>query len=236
MFKLPHLLFMLLTATTIPYLVWHLKQWTQAKRHGFMKVMVLVAVSFDPIYWIWEWFTYQRFNWPTTLPLYLCSLFWLMMPFAVFSRSKTLGQMARANISSVVLFAGIFGLVFNTHLNVHPFFTFVPLRSLLYHYQMIFIAVAFIATGYYRPQAGDTALSLIPMYLLLIPCVYLSYRYGWDYAFTAGGIGTPLEALSSLMPRPLYLLVLYGSGSLVIILWRKLPWFRAESVKYILQD
>jgi len=212
---------MLFTLLTVPLFAKYLKQKSEEALHLFMKRMTIVVLCFDPMYWFWEYRSFGHFNLSTTLPLYICSLFWIVLPFAVHAKSPIIRQLAKANISSVVLLGGILGLVFNTHLDAHPFLSFVPMRSLIYHYLMIAISVSFWVTGYYQPQAKDSKLCLIPLFLLLIPCVALSYIYGWDYAFTGGGIGTPLEALSRIMSRPAYLFILYGTGILVIQLFYK---------------
>ena len=47
-------------------------------------------------------------------------------------------------------------------------------------------------------------------------CLVLNHFFGWDYCYTAGGVGTPLERLSAVLPRGLFLLVLYG-GLLLLI-------------------
>lgn len=219
MFNPPHLAFILLTAILAPIIGWYLRKLSKSALTQVMSALVVIALCFDPAYWLWEWLTYHEFNWARTFPLYICSLFWLLMPFAVHAKSDGLRQMARANISSVGLISGILGLVFNTYISQYGFWHFVPIRSLLYHFMMITVSIAFWMTGYYQPKRGDSLKSLLPVYVLLVPCITLSYLFGWDYAFTAGGIGTPLEAWSSAMPRPLYLLSLYGTASAVICLF-----------------
>ena len=54
------------------------------------------------------------------------------------------------------------------------------------------------------------------MAVLVSVCLLLNRIFGWDYCYTAGGIGTPLARVSARMPTLLFLLVLYG-GLLLIV-------------------
>ena len=51
---------------------------------------------------------------------------------------------------------------------------------------------------------------------LLSVCLVLNRLFGWDYCYTAGGLGTPLERVSAVLPKGLFLLVLYGVLLLLI--------------------
>ena len=177
-------------------------------------LITLVVVLLDPLYWVWEIKSFGSLNMATTLPIYLCSLFWLQLPFAVFGKGR-LRQITQANIATVGLLCGILGFVFNVHLSVHGVLSFVGLRSLLYHFLMIFVSCYFWVSGYYEPKREDHIHSFIPVLLLLVPCFILYRAFGFDYGYMAGGIGTPFEMLSSRLPRGLFLLVLYGGFYLV---------------------
>lgn len=48
------------------------------------------------------------------------------------------------------------------------------------------------------------------MALLVGVSLVLNSLFGWDYCYTAGGIGTPLERLSAVLPRGIFLLLFYG--------------------------
>ncbi len=221
MFSLNHILFMVLTGLSIYVIISHLKEKSSHGLDLFMRRVTLLVLCFDPIYWIWEWRQFQFLDLASTLPLYICSLFWIMLPIAVYSKPSLLKRIALSNICTVGLLGGVFGLVFNTYLNQYPFMSFVPMRSLLYHFLMILVSCSMWATGYYKPKAGDALLSHLPLLAILLPSIILSQLFGWDYCFVAGGIGTPLEMISRPLPRPLYFLVLYGGISLVIICFFK---------------
>lgn len=70
---------------------------------------------------------------------------------ALFARREWIRQTASATVCTVGMLGGVFGLVFNIYVGQYPFFSFVPLRSLLYHAMMILVTAAMWASGYYRP-------------------------------------------------------------------------------------
>lgn len=225
MFSLLHICSMVLSAI----LMWGFTKYVLLggleRAEKWLKFIAVLALLLDPIYWVWEYHTYGRFDFASTLPLFLCSLFWMMLPIGMFLRPGFLKQMALANVATIGLVTGILGFVFNTHLNHFGFFTFIPMRSLFYHFLMMFGAVLLWTSGYYKPRAGDQWRGFLPVLGLLIPGYILNRLYGYDYGYMNGGLGTPIEILSRVMPKALFLLVLYGG--LFLVLWgmfyRRLP-------------
>ena len=216
MFQIPHLLVLLATFL----LIWRLSAAARRVERKqvlcWLKVCAVLAVFFDPIYWVWEIWQYGKIHLATTLPLYLCSLFCVMLPIAVFSKREKLRQMAAANVCTMGMLGGVLGLVFNVYLSRYPFFHFVPVRSLLYHILMVAAATLLWQGGVYRPQPSDRVLGFVPVVTLVGVSLVCNRLFGWDYCYTAGGIGTPLEILSRVMPLWAFLLVLYGGLWLLI--------------------
>lgn len=142
MFQIPHLLVLFVTAllTAGVYKGARLLPYGTVVR--ILKSCAVLMLFFDPIYWLWELRHFGVLNPATTLPLYLCSLFWLLLPPAMFARHDTFRQMACAAVCTLGLMCGVFGLVFNVYLNQYPFLSFVPVRSLLYHIMMILVPTA----------------------------------------------------------------------------------------------
>lgn len=211
MFKLPHLLVILATAAMVPLTCTAARRADPGTVVRCLKGCAVAALFFDPVYWIWEVRTTGSIDLSTTLPLYLCSLFWLLLPVALFARRECVRQTACATVCTMGMLGGVFGLVFNVYVSQYPFFTFVPLRSLLYHVMMILVTAAMWASGYYRPRPADRYRCFLPVAALVGVSLMLNRFFGWDYCYTAGGIGTPLERLSTAVPRGLFLLLLYGS-------------------------
>ena len=130
MFRLPHILVLISTGVLVCLLITAARRAGRERVQGWLKVCAVLALLFDPVYWVWEMRQFGHIQPSTTLPLYLCSLFWMMLPLAVFSRREKLRQMAAANVCTMGVMGGVLGLVFNVYLNHYPFFHFVPVRSL----------------------------------------------------------------------------------------------------------
>lgn len=226
MFQPLHLLFMALSAVAITVFCIFIKRKTRATQTQLLRAASVLMACFDPIYWVWEYQSSGVLDPSTSLPFYLCSLFWLMLPFAAFCKEGWMRRAALANICTIGLFGGVFGMVFNVYLNRYPFFSFVPLRSLLYHFMMILIAAALWTSGYYTPRLLDTLLCFVPVTLLLVPCIIGNRLYGWDYGYINGGVGTPLEILSRHMPKGVFVMFFYGALFVLINLAFYLPTIR----------
>ena len=216
MFQMPHIAVLICTAFLAALLCRWARHAPRKAVERWLRVGAVAVLFFDPAYWIWEVSRFGRMDPAASLPLYLCSLFWLLMPLAVFARRDWLRQMASATVCTVGLLGGVFGLVFNIYLNRYPFLSFVPVRSLLYHMLMVLAPSVMWSSGYYRPRREDRYRCFVPVAALVGVCLVLNRLFGWDYCYTAGGVGTPLEKLSGVLPRGLFLLVLYG-GLLVLI-------------------
>lgn len=223
MFQPPHVVVLLCTALLAVLACRWAGQAGRTAVKSWLSVCAVAALFFDPVYWLWEVSSFGRIDPATSLPLYLCSLFWLLLPLAVFARQDWLRQMASATVCTMGLLGGVFGLVFNIYLNRYPFFSFVPLRSLLYHMLMVLAPAVMWSSGYYRPRPTDRYRCFVPVAALVGLCLLLNRLFGWDYCYTAGGLGTPLERLSGALPRGVFLLVLYGAllGLIQLLFYRR---------------
>ncbi|WP_313529312.1 TMEM164 family acyltransferase [Anaerotignum sp.] len=216
MFQPLHLAVLLSACILVPLVCNRFKDMNLETVNWFIKCCAVVALFFDPVYWIWEVHQFGRVDFSTTLPLYICSLFWILLPIVAFGKPGFIKQTATACICTFCMVGGVLGFVFNIYLNQYPFFTFVPLRSLLYHFLMILVSSVMWSSGFYQVQKGDWFRSAIPVAILIAPCVLLNRIFGWDYCYTAGGIGTPLEHISAAMPKVAFLILLYGGLFLFI--------------------
>lgn len=211
MFSLPHIIIIIFTAILVPIYCNHLKNCDRAHIDNFFKVSAVCSVMLLCIYWVWEYIEIGFFHWETTLPLYLCSLFAFCLPIAVFTDKKSfINRIALSNAATMGFAGGVLGLIFNVYLDMHPFFSFVPLRSLSYHIVMILVSTALWATKYYRPKKGDEYLCFIPLLILMIPAIALRIAYGWNYLYTANMDGTPIAFLNKYIPNPVLFIALYS--------------------------
>lgn len=234
MFALPHLLVILATVALVPLTCRAARRAAPDTLVRCLKGCAVAALFFDPAYWIWEVRTMGSIDVSTALPLYLCSLFWLLLPVALFARREWVRQTACATVCTMGMLGGVFGLVFNVYVGQYPFFSFVPVRSLLYHMMMILVTAAMWAGGYYRPRPADRYCCFLPVTALVGVSLLLNRLFGWDYCYTAGGLGTPLERLSAMVPRGFFLLAFYGGllALIQLIFYRRfLPRRRPESFR-----
>lgn len=217
MFSYEHIFFMIIEVIAIGGICLKVRNIEHNVISTFCKRITFLIIMFDPIYWIWEIIQYGNLRWETTLPLYLCSLFWILMPFVAFSpKGKRLNRVAMSCVCTVCLLGGILGTVFNVYINMYSFLSFVVIRSLIYHFFMMLIPAILWCTGYYKPQIEDAFLAFTPVLVLLIPCLIVDRQFGWDYCYLNGGIGTPLEMISKSMPISTFVILLYGGLLLVV--------------------
>lgn len=230
MFSPIHILLIIFTIVSVPLISRYLVNKEEKTQYRFLSFLAVIIVFFDPAYWVWEYLTFGKFHFNSTLPLYLCSLFWILLPIAVFVKTGYLKQTALSNIATVGLIAGILGFVFNYHIDVYPMTHFVSIRTLLYHYLMILGSFFLWHSKFYIPQAGDQIRAFIPVWILLIPSLILNYLYQYDYGYTNGGQGTQLTILSDHMSKPLFLLVLYSVFFLMVwlLFYFKCPLFKKQ--------
>lgn len=152
MLGIPHLCFLFLTLIFVIYVNEYVKSKNYDFIIKFLRIITLITLTLDPIYWLWEYNKLGRFNFATTLPLYICSLFWILMPFSTFRRKDFVQEVCTACICTVCMIGGVMGLILNTHINVHGFFSFVALRSLFYHVLMIVAASVMWTSGFLQTQ------------------------------------------------------------------------------------
>ncbi len=177
----------------------------------FLKISAVITLTLDPMYWIWEYVNFNKFNFETTLPLYICSLFWMLLPIVAFSKKKGLiYKISLVSLSTIVFYGGILGLVLNSHLNNYPFSHFIVQRSLFYHAMMMWVSILIWRTSYYQVEKNDKFLFPIPLLILMIPAYILDKKYGYDYCYFNGGPDSILKYLSDNLGVPLFLIVLYG--------------------------
>lgn len=231
MFSTGHIILIIFTVISIPYFT---KLLIDSGYQHFLKVVAVIILFFDPAYWIWEYLTFRSFNYATTLPLYLCSLFWLLMPFAAFLKEGKLKQIAMANIATVGLISGVMGFVLNYHIDVYPIISFVGIRTLLYHYLMMFVAYYLWRSQAYQALPGDQVRAFIPVWILLIPSLVLNRFFQYDYGYTNGGQGTALVLLSERLPRPVFLFVLYALFFIFVwaVFYRNIPLSKKPNSEY----
>ncbi len=232
MLGLQHITFMLISFIFILIVAFKFKNNNKRQINFFIKFFTIVMLLFDPIYWFWEIYNFGKINIATSLPLYYCSLCWICMPFIAFTKPNSkVNRTALSYICTLNILMGIFGLVFNVYLNRYPLFSFVPIRSLIYHVFMLLIPAVLWISGYYRPKKSDLKLFFIPVLLLAIPCIITNILYGWDYCYIGGGIGTPIAIFSKILPKPIFIICMYAFLYSAGVMLFFVPYFTYAKIK-----
>ncbi len=224
MFSLAHIVSIIVLIVTIFFLTLKLKTISQKQVTSILKVIALVIFILNPLNWFWEIATYGGIDLATSLPLHLCSLYWLLFPFAIFSKKENgFKQAIFANCATIGLISGVLGYLMNVHLNAHPFFSFPVMRSLAYHYLMILASVLLLACKIYKPKKSDVITFFIPVVVLVFVCIGVEAAFGYEYCYVRDGSNTILTLVSGVMPRFLYVFLLYLTlyVSTVLVFYRK---------------
>lgn len=196
-----HIVTIILSAVIIAALSFILRNTPREKIKKLLKILCIIVLTLDPIYWIWEYINFGAMDISTTLPLYMCSLFEILLPIVAFSKKEGwLWRSAVSSICTLIMIFGFCGFVFNTHLNNYPFYTFIPLRSLLFHFLMVLVPCIMWSSGYYKRERRDIWLGFIPVLALVAVAAVVDKTYGFDYCYLNGGRGTPFEIISRAFP------------------------------------
>ncbi len=235
MFSAEHIISIIIAVVLMVYLIKLLKNKPQKTIDNVLKITAVLFFLLNPINWIWEIYTYGAINVELNLPLHLCSLHWFLFPFAVFSKKQNaFKQIVYANSATIGLLGGAAGYLMNMHLNSNAFFSFPVLRSLLYHFLMVFAAFVLWFCKAYVPKKSDLFTYFIPVVVLVIACIYVDAVYGFEYCYVSTGKGTPFVILRAIMPRFLYVFVLYASIYIItsLIFYNKyiLEYFNKKNV------
>lgn len=175
----------------------------------FLKFSATVALLLDPIFWIWKYLKFHALDPSGDFPLYICSLFWMILPIVAFSKKKDLlYRSALTCLITICLFGGIFGMVFNPHLD--NFFGFRAQLSLFYHTLMLTVIILIWITDYYKAEPNDRFVFILPVIPLLAVDFIINQKYDYDYGYLNGGAGTVLEIISNKTGVLTFVLLFYG--------------------------
>lgn len=210
MLNLAHILIIVLGIAGILVACFFMRKLSTKKVEIILKVCAIVALVLDPIYWIWELVMTKTLHFESTLPLYYCSLFYFTLAFAVFSKKPNVKQTCYSYLATFNIYAGLMGLILNNNLNNYSVWSFVGLRSLIYHLLMLFVSALIWFTKYYKPQIRDLYRFMIPLAIMFVPALIVDKIWGFDYCYLNGGRDTAIESVSSLMPNAVYIILLYA--------------------------
>lgn len=215
-FSIGHILFIVLGIIFVVLFGFLLRNLERKTMDKIMKILACTMPLFDIVFWIWELIVTKTINIKSSLPLYYCSLFYMTLPFAAFCKNEFVKQTCLAYLATMNAIAGLMGLIINTNLSYYPVFSFVGLRTMLYHITMLFVSSLIWFTKYYKPKILDTITFVIPILIMFIPAYIVDIYAKADYLYLNGGINTPIEIISSKIPHILYIFTLLVTIILVV--------------------
>lgn len=209
MLNLAHILIIVFGILTILFTCFLLRKLEHKKVKKILLVCAIFALVLDPLYWIWELCASGTLHFEKTLPLYFCSLFYITLAFAVFCKNQKVKQTCYSYLATMNIFAGLMGLILNTNLNSYHVWSFVGVRTLVFHLLMLFVSCLLWFTKYYKPEIKDIYRFFIPLAILFVPALIVDKTCDFDYCYLNGGRGTVIETISAKMPNFIYIFLLY---------------------------
>ena len=233
MWSTEHIVFIILAVLAIILLCYFLRNIKGKSVDKYLKILAIIIPVLEIIKITWE--TYwdiklgHGFNITGLLPLYTCSMFIYVLPFAGWGKGKV-RECALAFLTTLSVFAGLTNFFIPPIFNTYPFFSYASFMSLNYHFLMVFTGFFLVATRYYVPNFKSILKGFIPLLIfsaIVIPFDYIMFYNGhyWiDYMLYIHGFGAPLlpsiaDKLGSLNLRGVYTLLVMGGYLLIILLF-----------------
>jgi hypothetical protein len=242
-FSKVHIIFMVIATLIIIFLPILLRKANHDKITIYLRILAIIMpiLEITKIVWetVWDLKTGKSFNLDGLLPLYTCSMFMFVLPFAAFGKGK-IKEYSLAFLGTIGIVAGLTNFYLTQILHTYPFFTFASFMSLHYHFQMVFVGVFISVTGYYKCKWIDIIRGWIPLVLfsiIVIPANYIIQSKGYypDYMLYMHGNGAPLlptlsSALIAKNLQPLFTFIMV----FVYILLSIIPVCINKGITYII--
>lgn len=151
----------------------------------FFLVTEVLVIMFDCLMGV-----YPGMDWVNELPLYPCSIYLYSMPFVIWGKGKA-KWMSSAYICTLGLVGGVVNFIYPIQLLNYSCFSFIGMRSILYHGNLIFTFLVLIMSGdfsYGGIEGGKYLfLASVPTLLLSIPANLVNYSViHSDYMYFTG--------------------------------------------------
>lgn len=206
-----HIVIMVILTIAVPLAAFLLRKIGEKKIRIIFTVLWAVVSSLEVVKIVWESATNPNgFEATGILPLYLCSLFMYVMPFALWIKPTSwLRRSACGFLCTLNLIGGLVNFVYPVNvLSNYSAISFAGLHTLFYHAAMVFVALLMLFSGYYRFELKDAYLAFIPVAVFSIPANIVNFTINADYMFFHGNF-FPFSIIASHMPVWLWVIVLY---------------------------
>lgn len=208
LFSLPHIIFIVVATFLFFFLPICLRNVSKKKITWYLRIMAIVMFFWEGIKIIWETHYDLKatgsFNLSGLLPLYLCSMFIYVLPFAGYGKGKV-QRSALGFLCSLGIVGGFSNIFFPNIFNNYPFFSYASFVSLGFHSLMVFTGTWLLISGYFVPEKKDFVLAFLPTIvfaIIVIPIAYILQSKGInnDYMLILHAYGVPvLESLGKTM-------------------------------------
>lgn len=226
-----HIVFMVILIISVPLLAWLLRKMDKKKMKILFIVLWATISVLEVVKIVWESCTNPNgFEVTGILPLYICSIFMYVMPFAVGGEASVARRSACAFVCTLNLIGGLVNFIYPSNvLTSYSCISFAGLHTLFYHGTMVFVALLMLFSGYYSfKNIKDAILAFIPLVIVSIPANIINFVYGCSYMFFRGGF--PFSIISDHLPEWLWIIILYVAYALIPFLFY-LPSFIANKIK-----
>ena len=121
------------------------------------------------------------------LPLYVCSLFMYVMPFAIWGKG-VFKNIASAYVCTLGLFGAIGNYVTPSVVTRYSIFSFYGFHTTLYHTLLLIAPFVLLCTGYFRFRLKEFGWLVLGFVIVTIPVVIFNYIADTNYMYFNTGI------------------------------------------------
>ncbi|MDE6583671.1 MAG: YwaF family protein [Clostridia bacterium] len=158
------------------------------------------------------------FNIGTDIPLYICSIFMYVMPFAIWGKGL-LKRIGCAIVCSIGLFGAIGNYVVPTVIVKNSLFSFSGFHTTLYHTILIAVPLIMLCTGYFKFKFKDYGWTYLGFFVLTIPALILNFIAKTDYMYLLEGNYLPLlDDVAEIVGCYVWPIIMYVVYAFIIIL------------------
>lgn len=201
MFSFEHIIYMIIALAILAILPILLRNVNHKKIDIYLKVITFVVPLTDLAKIIWETYYYRlngygNFEYTGLLPLYLCSLFMICLPFASFFKG-IIKDIALSFLTTIGIVGGISNVFYLNMLNYYPLIHYASFSSIFYHIMMVFTGVWLLSSRYYKLNKYSPLKAFIPVLLLSFIAIPVNNYLNTDYMLLNRADGAPLLPLIS---------------------------------------
>ena len=194
MFSIGHIIYMIIALILLIILPIAFRKVEHKKIDKYLKVTSIVVPITDLIKIIWETYHYypihNSFEYTGLLPLYLCSLFMITMPFAAYAKG-IVKEIALSFLTTVGIVGGLSNVFYLNILNYYPLLHFSTFISIFYHFMMSFTGIWLLTSRYYKLDKYCSLKAFIPIVLLAMIAIPVNVKLNTDYMLLNHAYGVP---------------------------------------------